>query len=274
MARLPTCSGAAIFTRKLYAALSYPAVQAATGLTDTLPTSEPATPQLSYTLAASDAPTVTANFDLAFTLHPLIWARGRNTGGASRTISYRLKKNGASVATGTLGSCANNYYYCVTAGYKWGDTPPVVGDVIELALWSNGAGVSLTDTGMGCSASRFMKNRDPLTLLYLTAFQETAGTFKPSWASTYAKNGYHLNVVRTNHTGLPVDLDSVSSFQSVVGRAGFGCIRIQYGDTEVYTYAEMNTLSSSGAVAGSPRRIYQLRAVELVVPSSIGIYTL
>lgn len=274
MARLPVCSGAPILTRKLYATLTYPSVRSATGLTDTLPTSEPATPQLSYTIAASDVPTVAANFDLQFTLHPLLWARGRNTGGAAQTISYRLKKNGVSQATGALGSCANNYYYCVTAGYKWGDTPPVVGDVVEMALWASGSGVSLTDTGMGCSASRFMKNRDPLTLLYLTAFQETAGTFKPSWASTYARNGYLVAVNRGNYNGLTIDLDAMNAVNSAVGRPGFGCLRIQWGDAEVYTTAEMNTLSSSGAVAGSPRRVYHIRAVELAVPANIGFYGL
>ena len=273
MARIPTCSGAALFARKLYVELAYPAVQATSGLADTLPTSEPGTPQISYVLAASDAPTITSNCDFSYSLAPLIWAKGRNTGGASRTLSYRLLKNGASVATGSAGSISNNNYYCLSAGQNWGAVPPVVGDTIALSLWASGAGVSLSDKGMGCAASRFFRNRNPLTLVYLVAITEAAAVFKPSWSGVvYSVDGYYLGVARGTDDGLAVGLDAKNSFSVAIGRPDYGCLRLDRGD--VYYAGAAYFIQNSGPSTLNPKRITQLRAVELVVPGNIGTYSL
>lgn len=96
---------------------------------ETLPTSEPGTPQISYAVQNSDLPT--------FNIQPYkkIWTAGIFGAGqfiTAGTIYYRLKKNGASVMTGSASVAANYYYTVVMFLYD-----VVVGDVIELALWSN-----------------------------------------------------------------------------------------------------------------------------------------
>jgi hypothetical protein len=99
------------------------------GTPETLPTSEPSTPQVSYTVQQSDLPTMS--------LQPfsLKWIGAVFGGGKFVTagnVYWRMKKNGDSVATGNDAVSANNYY---TLSAYFRDV--VVGDVLELAIWSN-----------------------------------------------------------------------------------------------------------------------------------------
>lgn len=96
---------------------------------ETLPTSEPATPQVGFTLAAEKFP--------EFNLKPysikyvgVVYAAGKFTTGG--TLSWRMKKNGVSVNTGSQAVSANNFY---TVNAFFLDVAP--GDLLELALWSS-----------------------------------------------------------------------------------------------------------------------------------------
>jgi hypothetical protein len=95
----------------------------------TLPTSEPATPQISYTVANADLPT------LSLTPYQKKWVALIYGGGkfvTAGTLYWRMKKNGASVATGSQ-SVSANYFYTAHAFFN----DVAVGDVLELALWSS-----------------------------------------------------------------------------------------------------------------------------------------
>jgi hypothetical protein len=96
---------------------------------ETLPTTEPETPQISYTVAEADLPT--------FNMQPFkkTWvayliAAGKVVTGA--TIYFRMKKNGESVASGSSSITANYFY---TRNCYFYDV--AVDDVLEIALWSN-----------------------------------------------------------------------------------------------------------------------------------------
>jgi hypothetical protein len=96
---------------------------------ETLPTSEPDTPQISYTVAQADLPT--------FNIPPyqkkwVAYLIGAGKAVTAATVYWRMKKNGASVNTGSS-SVSANYYYTVNAFFY----DVAVGDVLELALWSN-----------------------------------------------------------------------------------------------------------------------------------------
>ncbi len=99
------------------------------GTPQTLPTSEPATPQVSYTVASGDLPSVSIPLAGNKWIGMVIGAGQFVTAG---TLSWRMKKNGASVNTGTL-SVSANYYYTVQAWFY----DVSVGDVLEIALWSS-----------------------------------------------------------------------------------------------------------------------------------------
>jgi len=96
---------------------------------ETLPTSEPTTPQISYTVQSANLPILDFNVYSKKYVAVVIGAGKFVTAG---TCYWRMKKNGASVNTGSFSVSANNYY---TVHARFLDV--AVGDVLELALWSN-----------------------------------------------------------------------------------------------------------------------------------------
>jgi len=96
----------------------------------TLPTSEPASPQISYTVQQSHFPSF--SFPPLQKRHiALLYGAGKFT--TAGTVYWRMKKNGGSVHTGSASVGANTFY---TISCFFG-VDVAVGDVLELALWSN-----------------------------------------------------------------------------------------------------------------------------------------
>ena len=101
------------------------------GTPTTLPTTEPSAgnEQVKYTVASGDLPTfsisVKSNIWIA-----LVYAAGKAVTAA--TISWRMKKNGTSLASSSISVGANTYYTlnCFFNTF-------VVGDVLTVSLWSN-----------------------------------------------------------------------------------------------------------------------------------------
>lgn len=107
------------------------------GTPEVLPTSEPATPQISYTIATGHLPMVSPT-GLEYVLTALLYAAGKNTDTTSRTVYYRILKNGSSVATGSsrvLGGYFYTWNHCNFFDVQ-------VGDVIACKLWASGANVN------------------------------------------------------------------------------------------------------------------------------------
>lgn len=98
-----------------------------------LPTTEPGTAQISYTVQSSDFSSFSGQQPLNIQYVPFIFACGK-TGAAATVISYRISLNGVSQATGALSSIAANNFYTVNVG-KY--IKVNVGDVVTLSLWSN-----------------------------------------------------------------------------------------------------------------------------------------
>jgi len=96
---------------------------------ETLPTSEPTTPQIGYTVQSSDLPTFSFP-PYRKTFVAIVIGAGQVSTAAY--IYYRMKKNGVSVATG-YASVSANYFYTWQCFFF----DVNVGDVLELALWSN-----------------------------------------------------------------------------------------------------------------------------------------
>ena len=187
MPRFPAYSSAPLYKGPMQVAISYPSIRETASLTTELPTSEPATAQISYTVQASDLPVCTPNMPFAFA--PVIYAQGQNLGGAARTISYRIEQNGTSLNTGNVGSAANNYYWGLTAAVfcAFAPAPPVVGDVLTVKLWANGAGVQINAHALVPYLSRplFGKKQVVLWRDYggANAIAREASARKPSWMS-------------------------------------------------------------------------------------------
>jgi hypothetical protein len=96
-----------------------------------LPTSEPSAgnEQISYTVQSSDLPTFNIQPETKVWI-AIIHAAGKYV--TAGTLNYRMKKNGASVTTGSSSVSANTYYTRMLCFYN-----VQVGDVLKVSLWSN-----------------------------------------------------------------------------------------------------------------------------------------
>ena len=132
--------------------LSYPAAQETYDAAGTaLPTSEPATSQVIYTITSADLP-VSTDKTASMKFTAFLYGGGKNNGASSATVYYRILKNGASVATGSS-SVNANYYYTVNC-YQLYDVK--AGDVIEIRLWASATTVDYRYKAMSVVISRYV----------------------------------------------------------------------------------------------------------------------
>jgi hypothetical protein len=199
------------------------------GTPQTLPTSEPTTPQISYTVAQSDLPT--------FNMSPYQkkWVAiviGAGKAVTAATIYYRMKKNGASVATGSS-SVSANYYYTRECFFYDVD----VGDILELALWSN-----QTDSNWDYKAYQIQVSRliplnkprllSPCNFAALTTHPAlTLGTPSFTYYSLYP---YHDDIE------LP-SISAPTSYDFLYAKGTYGMFRIFWGDYSSSDYSTSRT---------------------------------
>jgi len=108
-----------------------PAVETLLDTPEILPTSEPTTPQISYTVQESDLPILNIG------VYRKVWIAWIFVCGycsSSATVYYRMFRNGSSVATGSANISAGYYTYI----FWFYDVN--VGDVLEVKLWSSASG--------------------------------------------------------------------------------------------------------------------------------------
>jgi hypothetical protein len=196
----------------------------------TLPTSEPTTPQIGYTVAEADLP--------IFNLSPyqkkyVAIVIGAGKAVTAATIYWRMKKNGASVNTGSSSVSANNYYTVNAFFYD-----VAVGDVLELALWS-----SVSDSNWDYKAYQIQVSRvillnkprllSPCNFAALTIHPAlTLGT--PSFTN-YSVYPYHCD------TNL-LSITAATSYDFLYPKDTYGMFRIYFGD---YTSSNSSTVRTS-----------------------------
>ena len=187
MPKFPAYSHLPLYNAPMQVAITYPSIRETSGLTTELPTSEPGTAQISYTVEAGDLPVCAPLMPFAYA--PFIYAQGQNTGGAARIVSYRIEKNGTSLRTGNMDSAANNYYFALSAASFCAAAagPPVVGDVLTVKLWANGAGVRLNAHALVPYLSRPLYGLTRLVVWRgyagTNAIARESSARKPSWMS-------------------------------------------------------------------------------------------
>jgi hypothetical protein len=187
----------------------------------TLPTSEPETPQITYTVTATDLPS------LSLTPYKKVWVA--SVFGAGRvvtaaTIYYRMKKNGVSVKSASLSVSANFYYTCHCFFYD-----VKVGDVLELALWSN-----KTDSNWDYKAYQIQVSRlilfDKPRLLVPCNF--AALSTQP--VLTLGSPVYFPQLLYPCHLDKALSGISAATFyESLYPKDTYGLFRVNYGD---YSY--------------------------------------
>jgi len=103
-----------------------------------LPTSEPASNNLEYTLVSEDFPLFPDAIQGIFITHFLCC--GQNRSGSSRTVNGKAYFNGNLCYAFPTNSSVSNNYYWTCQNYR-GMQNTKVGDVLGFRLWASGAGV-------------------------------------------------------------------------------------------------------------------------------------
>lgn len=152
MARSPNCTGAPLFKGRVDVTITYPDPDETLLETPVaLPTSEPASPQVSFTLATKHLPTWSP-FELPHSKMMMLYAGGKNTSGEKPTVYWRAKVNGANHSTGSYPNMSASIYWTLNSLSL--PVPASVGDVVDVYLWASGAGVELQHKAFACMPTR------------------------------------------------------------------------------------------------------------------------
>jgi hypothetical protein len=213
----------------------------------TLPTAEPASPQVRYTVTSADLPVMSIG------VHRAIYTAALYAGGrfaTAGTLYWRMRRNGVSVTTGSA-SVSANAYYTVNAGFFNIN----VGDVLEISLWS-----SVTDSQFDYSAFQVqvtriipLRRRRLLMPCNVTSVgnQPTLSLGAPSVATNYGYQIIHADALIVSFTD-PRNLPAI-----YVGGT-YGIYRIGLGDWQI--------LNSAIVLTSATYRPYYTRDV---VPTTI-----
>lgn len=209
------------------------------GSPTTLPTSEPSAgnEQISYTVQAGDLPT--------FNMVPsskvwiaIIFGCGKFV--TAGTLYWRMKKNGASVATGSNTVAANFFY---TREFYFFDV--AVGDVLKISLWSNKADSNWDYNSYIIYPSRVNVSAKK-RLLANVIFTSFAGLTLALGNPVMVQELYPWWICDDNYGALP--LSAGKTFVAYYAGATKGLYQMNYGD-----YYLANDSSSRTHASDRPR---------------------
>jgi len=222
-----------------------------------LPTSEPATSQIIYTVSEDDLPSLNMGFEQALII-AAIYAAGRNWDSVGRTVYWRMIKNGSSLANGSF-TVSTTYYWTLNSFFH----DVAIGDVLELRLWANSSNVYLRYEARQLQYSRLglLSGRN---LEYFRIYAEGQPSLTLGSPSVRLKGViyvYHrIGIYASSSAGV-----DASRWES---SATYRLYRLYYGDRSYQNSAFANTHSSSYPYYNQnvvPSRIL-LRAVEERIP--------
>jgi hypothetical protein len=203
-----------------------------------LPTSEPATPQISYTVAQADLPTFSFPVYRAKFMAYLV-AAGYVTTTSSSDVYLRMKKNGVSVISTYAWVPAGNYY---TFNCFFLDV--AVGDVLEIALWADTTNVDWRYKAYQIQATRVIPFNKPRMLapcsFSLVEAQPTLTLGYPTAPSPSGFNPCHCD-------GRLPAISSATYYDFLYPKDTLGMFSIYWGDGYL-----PNNMSYTGSTAYYP----------------------
>ncbi len=220
----------------------------------TLPTSEPGTPQVSYTVASGDLPTLSIT-PFSKTWISYVYAAGKFV--TAGILSWRMKKNGSSVRTGTLSVAANTYYTLTACFFNI-----AVGDVLEIALWSN-----QTDSNYDYKAffvvvdrvSVWNKRRLYAPCNFTGVEAKPVLTLgNPSVQETKVTIPYHLDIY------LYYNFSAPTNFSHIYAGTTYGCFMVGLGD-----YSKNNDAYGYTHASYRPYYVRQSTPTQIVIRGAI-----
>ena len=203
----------------------------------TLPTAEPAVPQIGYTVAAADLPAFNMGVYRRIFVAMVFGAGKATTAGR---VYWRMKKNGVSVATGS-GTVAANTFFTVNA-YFYNVN---VGDLLELALWSNVADTVWDYKAYNVQVTRLILMNKPRLLCPCNFTSVGSGPVltlgSPSVYMMGPIDVYHVDEI------LPA-ITSARNYEIIYPKDVYGMFRISYGDAFNANSGALRTSTTSRPV--------------------------
>lgn len=222
-------TGRVVYGASKQSTLNLPTPRENPNLGLTLPTAEPGTAQISYTVQASDLVGFSGQGAKTVTNLPLVYASGK-IGAAATTISYRISINGTSQYQSNTASLTAAYYYTITF-CKYLSVN--VGDVVTVSMWSSQADTSLVYTAFTTCATRPLITKAGTILSNVayatgTAFPTfsqnptpTAVSSTQAWVAVTNTAGTGTNVSNPNAATFPA-MTPDSSGPYYMGRCYYG----------------------------------------------------
>jgi hypothetical protein len=218
-----------------------------------LPTSEPAagSEQVTYTVGSGDLPGFSIPVSSVIYIAALAVAGKVNT---AATISWRMKLNGSSVATGSTAVAASTYYTLIVGYFN-----VAVGNVLAISLWSNQTDSNWNYNGYQIQPSQIMVD---INMAYYNLTYVSPYTLYPNWSKGNPQNtasnypylyiGSYPFSVNINNTGL------IATYLQLV----------TYGIFRANIYDTSGTYKNNGAIVTNAT-YYPLRASNYI-PASIS----
>lgn len=173
-----------------------------------LPTAQPGTPQVSYTINTSTmTPTFSGNAGVV-SYKPLYGAcvSGQNTSGAAATVYYQINKNGTSFKTGNA-SIANNNYFTVTFEDNSNNA-----DKYDFYLWTTASsGVNYFYQNVWCLPGRVDTGAKNLSNFNLTLVNFANGTYFPLSGKANGNWNGNINVYPSTASNLSIAFGSTGT---------------------------------------------------------------
>lgn len=193
-----------------------------------LPSTEPASAQISVTIQESDLPIITPD-PLGVTYTASLYAAGKNTDAAAQTVSWRVLKNGTSVATGTSTSVPANQFW--THGY-FQFLGVVVGDVLDVKLWSASANVNYDYYAIAVYPTRANLSKEAIvkdvTYGAIAASTLTAGTASSNLSQS-------ITIYPSESNTLSMGNAANLMFGALHWNSLYNAFRIDLGDNQIVT---------------------------------------
>lgn len=205
-----------------------------------LPTTEPATSQVIWTVGSGDLPSISPP---AYSMKYCVWGCVSGKCTTAATLSYRIIKNGSSLATATTGGVANQFW--THNHYRWFDV--VVGDVLEVRMWSTQADTTIDYSSVQVLLASIY-TAPPNIILKDFTVSGTSATATPTGLgirSTTVGNTQGLSLTPANFTNVGnVNFSGSMTIYAFMPNPSFPTLRVNAGDISAASTTPFNNATS------------------------------
>lgn len=184
----------------------------------TLPTTEPGTSQVIFTVQSSDLPTISPDVPMKYNASLIVSGK---IGAVASIINYRVLKNSVSVAQASMANAASTQYWTHT---HWRTFDIKVGDVLEVRYWAAQADVNLDFYGLLVCPSQPITHKPGAILKDVALSNVSLGVeFSTITATNVGGSNFHL--YPTTSSAISAAHNSAITYSVLMPNISFGLFR-------------------------------------------------